>query len=255
MLELIILNLVLIGICVIGAILCKKFIKTDKGKRIALIVASLSTIACHYSSLLYHLIKDGTAMGFLISNPNLILPIYPCNVVMWCCLIQAFIKFDSKFFKFLTDYIFLFGIVSALVGMFVNVDFIRNPTLLNYDVTKGIVAHAVMLFNIILLPTLGFFKLNLFKNVASILISILSMFVIGCYCNLVFRVVGSESYAFSVNSMFILHSPFDGVDFLTYPFIAGIAVVFYFIALFICELIFVKKGERSFDKLFKSHKS
>ncbi|MCQ2400059.1 MAG: hypothetical protein MJ072_06095, partial [Clostridia bacterium] len=109
-------------------------------------------------------------------------------------------------------------------------------------------AHAVMLFNIILIPTLGFYKLNLKKNMISIVISIVGMFIVGCYCNLVFYVISPEGYAWNVNSMFILHSPFDGLPFLTYPIIAGICLVLYFVALLIAELIIYKKGERTFDK-------
>ena len=75
-------------------------------------------------------------MNFLRSNPNLLLPIYPCNVVMWLALVYGCLKNkESKFASFVGDYIFWFGIISALVGMFVNIDFINNPTFKDYDVT------------------------------------------------------------------------------------------------------------------------
>ncbi|MCQ2564247.1 MAG: hypothetical protein MJ152_00040 [Clostridia bacterium] len=254
MVKLVVFNLILIALIVVGCILCKKFVKSEKAKRILLLVVALSTILCHYSSLLYHQIVDGTPMGFLTSNPNLILPIYPCNVVMWCCLILACVKFNTKFSKFLVDYIFLFGVISALVGMFVNIDFFNNPTLLNYDVTKGIVAHAIMLFNVALLPTLGFFKLDLPRNMLNIAISIVMMFVVGLYCNLVFSVVGSEQMAYNVNSMFILHSPFEGAEFLTYPTIAGIAIVCYFLIFLLAEFIAYKPGNRWYNRLGKKNK-
>lgn len=251
MLNLVLFNLGLIALIIVGAILCKKFVKTEKGKRIVLIVVALSTILCHYSSLLYHQIVDGTATQFLNSNPNLILPIYPCNVVMWCCLIFAFVKFNTKFSKFLADYIVLFGIISALVGMFVNIDYLNNPTFANYDVTKGIVAHGIMLFNIVLVAVFGFYKVDLPRNMLNIGISILMMFVVGCYCNIVFTTIGSPAVAYNVNSMFILHSPFDGLEFLTYPSIAGIAVVAYFLILLLCEQIVYKNGNRWFNRLGK----
>ena len=82
--------------------------------------------------------KDGY-VEYLADNPNLILPIYPCNVVMWSCLIIGLIRNrESRFNKLLTDYVFWFGIFSTLVGMFANVDFINNPTLADYDITKSI---------------------------------------------------------------------------------------------------------------------
>ena len=56
---------------------------------------------------------------------------------MWSCLIVGLMKnSDSKLYKLLCDYIFLFGIFSALVGMFANEDFINDPTLGDYDITK-----------------------------------------------------------------------------------------------------------------------
>ena len=50
---------------------------------------------CHYSSIPYHYFTSGSAMTFLKENPNLLLPIYPCNIVMWLLLIVSFMK-DKK---------------------------------------------------------------------------------------------------------------------------------------------------------------
>lgn len=254
MLKLALFNVILIGLCVAGAVLCKKFARTDKAKRTILMIVSLSIVACHYSSLLFHLIADGTVWDHLSGNPNLLLPIYPCNVVMWCCVILCFVDFRSRLFAFLTDYIFLFGLPSALVGMFANVDFVRNPSLLNYDVTTGIIAHAIMLFNVILLPVFGFYKINFTKNLIHILWSIVGMFLIGCYCNIVCRVIGSESYAYQVNSMFLLHSPFENIPFLKYPLIAGVAAVAYAIILFSGEKLFCKNKTKTFSDSKKSRR-
>lgn len=155
---------------------------------------------------------------------------------------------DSKASKLLSDYIFWFGIFSTLVGMFANVDFIRNPTLANFDITKGIVAHATLLFNVLLIPLFGKIKLDFVRNMKNMLISVVGMYAIGLYCNLVFEVLVSSDMAYQVNSMFIIHSPFDGADFLTYPTIAGLALMLYFITFTICEIVSHKKGERWFDK-------
>lgn len=243
MLKLAVFNTVLMIIAVIGVVLCRKYVKSDRGKRTVLIIVSLLTVACHYSSLLYHFITEGTGWGHLVSNPNLLLPIYPCNVVMWCAVILAFVDFRSRTFEFLSDYLFLFGIVSTLVGMFANVDFIRNPTLRDYDVTTGILAHATLFFNVILLPAFGLFRLDFKKNILHILMSIIGMFLIGCYCNLLIRVLGSEEYAYNVNSMFILHSPFEGMPYLTYPLIGAVALVAYTVVLFVCDRVFRRKRE------------
>ena len=252
MLELFIFNFALLVIIFIALYFSKKNIKTDKSKNLMLLLAALLTILCHYSSLLYHYINSGSALEFLKDNPNLLLPIYPCNVVMWSCLIFALIKDkNSKTKSFLADYLFWFGIFSTLVGMFANVDFIMNPTLKDYDVTKGIVAHATLLFNVLLIFVFGYVKVDLIKNMKHIVFSIIMMFIIGLYCNKVFEVLVSVEEAYDQNSMFILHSPFEGVPFLTYPFIAGVALVLYFILFNVLELLKYEKGNRWYNRLVK----
>lgn len=250
MVQLLLFNLLLIAIIIALLTVVKKKVKSQKSRDIILLVSAVFTILCHYSSLPYHFFTDGMAMEYLKSNPNLILPIYPCNVVMWSCLIFALLKNkDSKLGHFLADYIFWFGIISTLVGMFANVDFIRNPTLADFDVTKGIISHATLLFNVLLMPVFGHFEIKMERNIKNIVFSIIEMLVIGLYCNLVFLVLVSENMAYQVNSMFLIHSPFEGVDFLTYPVIALIAIPLYFGVFAICECISYPKGSRFTDRL------
>ncbi len=171
---------------------------------------------------------------------------------MWLGLVLGILKNkQSKFASFLIDFVFWFGLVSALIGMFVNVDYFRNPTLLNYDITKGIVAHAIMLLNVLALPVLGFVKIKFERNLLNIVISIVMMYCVGLYCNLLFAVIASPEAAYNVNSMFILHSPFPNVEFLTYPTVALAAFVFYFILFLICEFFAYKKGNRWYNRLNK----
>lgn len=249
MLELTLFNFALLLVIAAGLTTVKKTVKSERAQNIILLASAMVTILCHYSSLLYHHLTAGDAFTYLRQNPNLILPIYPCNVVMWSCLIFGLMKNkESKIGKLLSDYIFWFGIFSTLVGMFANVDFIMNPNLADFDITKGIVAHATLLFNVLLIPLFGKVKLGFGRNMKNMLLSVVGMYVIGLYCNLVFEVLVSADMAYQVNSMFIIHSPFDGVNFLTYPTIAGIALVLYFITFTVCEIVSHKKGERWFDK-------
>ncbi len=254
MIELLIFNFILVSFIVIGLIVTKKLVKTESTKNIILIISAFFTILCHYSSLIYHYFLDNSAMQYLTHNPNLILPIYPCNVVMWSCAIYALLKNkESKLGKFLADYIFWFGIISTLVGMFANVDFIRNPTLADFDITKGIISHATLLFNVLLLPVFGRIKVDIKSNMIHIVLSIIMMLFIGLYCNLVFHTLVSKEMAYQVNSMFLIHSPFDEIAFLTYPVIALIAIPLYFITFVICELFAYKKGERFFNRYSKTN--
>ena len=249
MLQLALFNFALLLVIAAGLVIVKKKVKSEKAQNILLLSSAIFTILCHYSSLLYHHMTTGDAFTYLRHNPNLILPIYPCNVVMWSCLIFGIMKKkDSGIGRLLSDYIFWFGIFSTLVGMFANVDFIRNPTLADFDITKGIVAHATLLFNVLLIPLFGKVKMDFGRNMKNMILAVVGMYAIGLYCNLIFEALVSEAMAYEVNSMFIIHSPFDGLDFLTYPTIAGIALVLYFVTFAICDAKAHKKGERWFDK-------
>ena len=254
MAKLLIFNFILIAIIVLALWFVKKFVKEKRAQNIILAIAALFTIVFHYSSFIFKLFSGSDAIEYLGNTPNLILPIYPCNVVMWSALIFAFLKNKkSRVASFLVDYLFWFGIVSTLVGMFANVDFINNPTLADYENFKSITAHATLLFNILLLPIFGYIKIDVKRNITNIIISIFVMAAIGCYCNLVFHALVSEAAAYDVNSMFLIHSPFEGLDFLTYPVISLIAVPIYFGVFLICDLIAHKKGERFFSKKREHH--
>ncbi len=247
--TLVIFNLILLGFVAFGLWLSKKYAKSERARELLLLGASLFTVFFHYSSFIYYLISNGAVIDYLRDNLNLILPLYPCNVVMWSCVVFALCKNKApKLRAFLADYIFWFGIISTLVGMFANVDFIENPTLANYDITKSIVAHATLLFNVLLLPLFGHIKVDLKRNILHIAISVVEMLVIGLYCNLVFEVLASAEKAYDMNSMFLIHSPFDGLAFLTYPVIALIALVLYFGLFALLELFFYEKGNRFYNR-------
>ncbi len=240
--KLLIFNLILIALIVLGLWLIKKYVKQERTQNIILVLAALFTILFHYSTFIFKLLTGSDVMEYLSEAPNLILPIYPCNVVMWSALIFAFLKNKkSRLGAFFADYLFWFGIISTLVGMFANVDFINNPTLADYENVKSIAAHATLLFNVLLLPLFGHIRINVKRNITNIIISIFVMAVIGCYCNLVFRALVSEAAAYDVNSMFLIHSPFDGVSFLTYPVISLIAVPIYLALFTICDRLIHRK--------------
>ena len=248
--KLVIFNFILIAVITLVLWLVKKRIKTERAQNIVLFAAAIFTILFHYSSFIFKLLSGGNAIEYLGETPNLILPIYPCNVAMWSALIFAFLKNKrSRVGSFFVDYLFWFGIISTLVGMFANVDFINNPTLADYENFKSITAHATLLFNILLLPIFGYIKIDVKRNITNIIISIFVMAAIGFYCNLVFHALVSEAAAYDVNSMFLIHSPFDGLGFLTYPVISLIAIPIYFALFVICDLFAHKKGERFYNQV------
>ena len=244
--TLILFNLILILIVSAALFGVKKCARSEKAEYLLFLIAPIITILCHYSGILF---RDGDLYAYLEYNVNLVLPIYPCNVVMWCCLIYGIMRNKrTKFALFLSDYIFWFGIASTLVGMFANVDFIENPTLRNYEVTKSIIAHATLLFNVLLIPVFSRLRPEFKRNMISISLSVVMMYVIGLYCNLLLRVLVSAEKAYYKNSMFIIHSPFEGLPFLRYPVIALAALIIYLVIFTVVDLIKNPKGERWFEK-------
>ena len=245
-------NFILVALIAVGLWLVKKLVKSERTQNIILLAAAIFTILFHYSSFIFKLLLGENAMEYLGETPNLILPIYPCNVVMWSALIFSLLKNKkSRIGSFFSDYLFWFGIISTLVGMFANVDFIMNPTLSDYENVKSIVAHATLLFNVLLLPLFGYIKTDVKRNITNIIISIFVMAGIGGYCNLVFHALVSEAAAYDVNSMFLIHSPFEGVGFLTYPVISLIAIPIYFAVFVICDLCAHKNGKQFYQKAKK----
>ena len=240
--SLILFNSILIVLIAVGLWFVKKYAKKERHQNVILFVAALCTILFHYSTFIYKLLAGDNAMEYLSQTPNLILPIYPCNVVMWSALIFALLKNKkSRVGEFFADYLFWFGIISTLIGMFANVDFINNPTLSDYANVKSIGAHATLLFNVLLLPMFGYTKTNVKRNITNIIISIFVMAIIGAYCNLVFTALVSEAAAYDVNSMFLIHSPFEGIEFLTYPVISLISIPIYLTIFTVCDLFAHKK--------------
>jgi hypothetical protein len=116
-------------------------------------------------------------------------------------------------------------------------------------VTKSIVAHATLLFNVLLIFMFDHIKVDLIKNIKHITISVIMMYLIGLYCNKMYEVLVSIEEAYSVNSMFILHSPFEEISFLVYPIIALGALILYFVLFSICELFAYSKGNRWFNRI------
>ena len=248
MIKLLIFNFALIAAIAVGLWFVKKYVRTELSQGIVLLAAALFTIVFHYSSFILLLLSGGDAIEYLKETPNLILPIYPCNVVMWSALIFALLKNKrSKLANYFVDYLFWFGIFSTLVGMFANVDFIKNPTLSDYEVTKSIIAHATLLFNVMLIPTFGLLRTDFLRNMKNMVISVIGMYVIGLYCNLVLSALSSAEFAYYKNSMFISHSPFDGLPFLRYPVIAVAALIIYLMIFTVCDAVKSPRGSRWYD--------
>ena len=253
MILLLTISFILLTIGIGFLVFAKRFIDTEKEIRILFLVLPILTVLAQYSGVLYFLIKDGSATQYLSDNPNLLFPIFPCNVVMWSLLAIGifFNKRETRFVQILIDFCFFFGIFSALTGMIANVDFLNNPSITNFNGTKSIVSHALMLTNIIGLGIYKIVKIDLTPNYIHLVIGVLVMGLIGVINNAMCWIIKGEEYAYEINSMFLLRPSYSKISWLKYQIIAPIALVLYFGLFVILYLIFYKKGNRFYNRGFR----
>ena len=227
----------------VGFWLCVKFIKTEKGKFLVLKISALITVALHFSSLWIDFFSTGSA----VMQESMLLPIYPCNVCMWLLLLTAFCKNrETTFFKVLSEFVFWGGTVCGSIGIILNENYGATPSLADYEILKGLLSHSTMLFGCIYLLVSGIVKIRVF-NTLSVACGLLFFLVDGGIINLLYAIFKLEP----CNSMYMLHSPFANMPWLT-PYLmglVGVLLVFGVTALY--ERLTMQKEERTLTKLFK----
>ncbi len=212
-------------------------VKEEKTKIFILRQSALWTVIIHYSDIWV----DFFATGGNVSVQSVhILPVYPCNVVMWLLLLCAYAKRTRTAFTLLAEFCFYAGVVCSVVGIALNANFDANPTLADYEVFKGLLSHSTMLFGCIYLKVAGFVKCRVF-NVVSVAFG-LSLFVLcGYFVNGLYEHFGMTA----PDGMFLKSNPYFS---LPTVLLGVIALVVLFIALALYELSFPKE-ERWYTKL------
>ncbi len=202
------------------------FVKNQEKKNLILKASAVITIIIHYSNVWVEFFANA---GDITVESNHILPMYPCNVVMWLLLITAFIKHkDSLIFKLLSSGCFYVGIVCAVVGILLNANFDANPTLSNYYVLKGLLSHSTMLFGCLYLGLGRFFKVGVLNALGSAFV--LFFFVL---CGMIVNGLYDAFGMVSPDGMMLKGNPYFS---LPVPVLAIFAIMVMFIALALYEL-------------------
>lgn len=211
-------------------------VKTETGKFNVLKISAILTVALHFSSLWVDFFKTGEAEV----QKSMLLPIYPCNVMMWLLLITAFTKkHDTLAFKMLSEFTFWAGVVCGTIGIVFNENYGNNPNLLDYDIFKGLISHTTMVFGCIYLKTSNIVKIRVF-NVLSVISGLLLFVVDGAVINGLLAAFHLDS----VNSMYLLEPPFADFPFIN-TFVMGIAgIIIVFVITAVYEQIAFSKEER-----------
>jgi len=222
------------------------FIKKDDTKTIILKVFSLLVVAIHYSSIWVNYFSSGTAT---IDN-TMILPIYPCNVIMWTLLITAFTKNKkSKFFKVIAEMTFYFGVIGGGIGLLFNANYDADSNLTNYVVLKGLLSHTFLILGSMYLLVGKFIKIRV-SNVISCTIGFVILLLDGLFINGLFEYFNLPA----VNSMYLLQIPFESLKWLNTITIGIIGLFIVTAVTMLYEQIFLPKKERWYYKLKMKNK-
>ena len=223
--------------------LMHRYLKTDEEKYKGLKFFAIITVIIHYSSLWVDYLKEGAAE---IESPMLF-PIYPCNVCMWLLVACAFVKRkNSPIYKMLTEFTFLGGTVCGFIGILLNENYGSTPSLLDYDVLKGLLSHSTMLIGCIYLLVAGIVKIRV-KSIISVVAGLMLFLVDGFLINSLYAIFNLDP----CNSMYLLEAPFPDIPWLITPVMGLMGVTLAFIVTALYEELALPKEERWYSLLKK----
>lgn len=234
-----ILYMVISGVLTIALlVLARIFARDDRSKNRILKFFAIITVVIHYSNLWVDYFGSG---GTATVENNQILPVYPCNVVMWMLLVAALLQNKKRLlFQILGEFCFYGGTICGVVGIVLNANFGSNPTLADYDILKGMLSHSTMLLGCLYMLVGGFIRIRIF-NVVSVMAGLSSFVVCGAAVNMLYEHFGMTP----PDGMFLRSNPYTS----TSPIILGLwAVALLFIGLALWELR-LPKEERWYSKL------
>ena len=219
--------------------LAARFVKKESHKSLILKVTAVVTVLIHYSDLVVDFFKNSGDTPIASVH---ILPVYPCNIIMWMLLILAFIENKKRLIpRLLAEFCLIVGTICGIVGIVLNINYNNSELgLMDYDILKGMLSHSTMLFGCIYIYFCRYFKLGVFNT-----LSLFAGFLIFVICGL------------TVDGLYVAHGmePPDGIFIKEVPYIgissiplgaALLVVVFGILALLEQRL---PKEERWYSKI------
>lgn len=230
-------TLISVAVTILILIVAGLRLQTQRARDRLLRFFAISTVIVHYSSLWVDFFTTGQALA----GANMLLPIYPCNIVMWMLVIVAFQKDRTNpILTMLTEFVFLAGSFCAIIGIVLNENYFATPTLTDYTVFKGLLSHSTMLAGCLYLAVGKYVRIRV-ANTASVAAGLSLFLVIGFCMNALFDAFGLET----PNAMYLREVPFPDYPWLT-SFVMGLAgctVIFLFTLIY--ELCTLPKQERT----------
>ena len=229
---------------VFGLIVAVRFCKTQSQKDFVLKLSAVVTVILHYSNVWVSYFATGTAE---VEN-NHLLPVYPCNIIMWMLLILALAKKRNTLaHTMLAEFVFWGGTVCGSVGIIFNFNYDNTPNLLDYDILKGLLSHSTMLFGCIYVLIGKYIRIRVF-NTVSCAAGLLFFLFDGAIINALFQALNFAP----VNAMFLQESPLPQYPWLSVWLLGAIALTLMFGALALYEQKCFTKEDRWYNQL-KQH--
>ena len=222
-----ILYMVISGIFTVALLaLFSKYARDDQSKNKILKFFAIITVMIHYSNLWVDYFLNG---GSATVENNHLLPVYPCNVVMWMLLVASLLhNKKGLLFQLLSEFCFYGGTLCGVIGIVLNFNFDNTPTLADYDVLKGLLSHSTMLIGCLYMCTGRFIRIRVF-NALSVAVGLAIFILCGLCVNGLYEACGLEA----PDGMWLKSNPYIGIS----PMILGIvAVVILFCVLTLWEL-------------------
>ena len=174
----------------------------------------------------------------------MLLPIYPCNIIMWLLVVCAFCKKrENKILNYIVEFSAIGGTVCGFIGIAFNEIFLSTPDFLDYDSLKGLLSHTTMLFGTLYLFDAYNIKIKVINNTISTFIGLMIFTIVGGIVNLLYFIFNLGE----CNAMFMTTPPFE--DFYTIG-ITGLLLVFVLTNIY--EFITLKKEDRWYNQLRRS---
>ena len=212
------------------------FVKKEQYKRLILKILAIVTVVLHFSDLYVEFFQNGSAT---VASPQL-LPIHPCNVIMWLLLVSAFLKnYNKKAEKVVLEFTFYAGIVCGTIGIVLNENFGNNPTLSDWSVFKGLLSHSTMIMGCIYILVAKFIKIRV-SNCISVFLGLCLFIVDGLIINGLYKLFGLGE----CNSMYLQHAPLSELPWFNTWLMGIFALILVFGVTALYEQFALKREDR-----------
>lgn len=214
-----------------------KFAKDQPAKNRILKLSAVLTVIIHYSNLWVDFFTLG---GVATIENNHILPVYPCNVVMWMLLIAACLRNkQGTLFQILGEFCLYGGTICGVVGIVFNANFAANPDLTNYHILKGMLSHSTMLFGCLYMLSGRLVRIRMF-NVVSVTAGLSCFVICGLLVDWLYVQFGMEP----PDGMFLRSNPYVSVS----PLILGLVAIGVLTVVLALRELRLPKEERWYNK-------